>query len=241
MNDRTVETSPQVYARIGGVLYLIIIIVGGFGETFRGNLVVSGDAAATAKNIMASESLWRISVAAELLYLTFAVALTLIVYVLLRPASNNLALLAAFFALVSIAVESVSRVSLFAALFPLAGTSYLNAFDPHQLQAFAYLCLRVYNYGFGISLVFFGCCLFLYGYLVCRSGYFPKWLGVFLMIGSLCYLINSFALVVAPTFEGTIFPAILLPAGLSELTFALWLLVMGVNVPKWQEKATVLS
>ena len=118
MTDRTVETSPQIYARIGGWLYLFIIVAGIFAEIFvKGKLIVSGDAAATAKNIMAHESLFRISVAVEQVWLVCAVAITVILYVLLRPVSKNLALLAAFFNLVSIAVEAVSSVCLFVALF----------------------------------------------------------------------------------------------------------------------------
>ncbi len=175
MADHTVETSPQVYARIGGVLYLIIIVAGLFGEAFvRDKLIVSGDATATANNIMASQLLWRISVAAELILLVCAVALALIFYVLLRPVSKNLALLAAFFNLVSIALEGASQLSLLAALFLLGGADYLKAFEPHQLQALAYLSLKSHGYGFGISLVFFGCVCLVLGYLIFRSGYLPQ-------------------------------------------------------------------
>src|SRR5438105_15732074 len=101
MTDRAIETSPQVYARIGGVLYLIIIVIGFCSELFvRDKLVVSGDVTATASNIMASESLWRISIACELILLVCAVGLTLIFYVLLRPVNKSLALLAVFFNIV---------------------------------------------------------------------------------------------------------------------------------------------
>jgi hypothetical protein len=118
MAHHNVETSPQVYARIGGWLYLIIIVAGVFAELLvRDRLIVAGDATATANNNMASESLFRMSVAVEQIWLVCAVAVTLILYVLLRPVSKNLALLAAFFNLVSIAVEGVATVSLFAALF----------------------------------------------------------------------------------------------------------------------------
>jgi hypothetical protein len=172
MADHTVETSPQIYARIGGWLYLIIIVAGIFAELFvRDRLIVSGDATATANNIMASGSLFRVSVAVEQIWLVCAVAVALILYVLLRPVSKNLALLAAFFNLVSIAVEAVATVTLFAALLFYGGSSYLRAFEPNQLHALAHLSLKLYDYGFAISLVFFGCCLSLYGYLIFRSVY----------------------------------------------------------------------
>ena len=238
MTDRTVEGSPQVYARIGGVLYLIIIVLGIFAELFvKDKLIVSGDATATANNIIASELLFRTSVAVELIWLACAVALTLILYVLLRPVSRNLALLSAFFNLVSIAVEAVSTVSLLAVFFPLGSAAYLKAFTPDQLHALAYLSLKLYDYGFAVCLVFFGCCLFLNGYLVFRSGYFPKTLGVLLMIASLSYLTNSFALFLAPTFASTIFPILVL-AFIGEASFCLWLIVKGVNVPKWEAQAS---
>src|SRR5712664_187327 len=101
MKERVRETSPQVYARIGGLLYLIIIVIGFCSEFFvRDKLVVSGDVTATANNIAASESLWRISIAGELILLVCAVPLTMILYVLLRPVNKNLALLAVFFNIV---------------------------------------------------------------------------------------------------------------------------------------------
>src|SRR5437899_8579745 len=106
MKERITETSPQVYARIGGVLYLIIIVIGFCSEFFvRDKLVVAGDVTATANNIVASESLWRISIAGGLILLVCAVALTLIFYVLLRPGNKNLALLAVFLHVVKAPTE----------------------------------------------------------------------------------------------------------------------------------------
>jgi hypothetical protein len=241
MTERAVEPSPQTYARIGGVLYLLIIVVGGFTEGFvRSSLVVSGDAAATARNIMASESLWRITFAGQLAMYVCAVALVLILYTLLRPVNANLALLAAFFNLVSIAIEGINSLAHFAPLLLLGGGDYLKSFEPHQLQAMALLSLQLHEYGFGISLIFFSFTLLLLGYLIFRSGYFPKTLGILLTIGALCYLTNSFALFLAPALEALLFPGILVPAGIAELSLCLWLIVMGVNVPKWKEHANRL-
>jgi len=144
---RTIETSPQLYARIGGVLYLIIIIVGLFGEAFvRDRLIVSGDAAATAANIMLHESLWRFHIATELFLLICAVALLFILFALLRPVSRDLALLAVFFNLVSIGIEAATTMYLLEALFPLGNARYLNAFTPQQLYATASLSLKSHGY-----------------------------------------------------------------------------------------------
>jgi len=237
MSDRGVEASPQSYARFGGVLYLIIIVLGTFNEGFiRNRIVVSGDAAATASNIRSMEPLWRFGIAAELFMLMCAVALTLIFFVLLRPVSKDLALLAVFFNLVSIAVEASIQMNLLQALFPLGKAPYLGAFKPEQLYALASLSVRSHGYGFGLALIFFGCVCLILGYLIFRSGYLPKAVGVLMQIAGLSYLINSFALLAAPGFADRIFPAILVPAFIGEASLCLWLLVMGVNVPKWQER-----
>ncbi len=239
MTDRTVETSPQTYARIGGVLYLIIIVAGGFAELFvRDKLIVSRDATATANNIMASESLWRIAFVATLVMLGCAVALTLIFYLLLRPVNRNIALLAAFFNLVSIAIEGMNDLYHFAAVLILGGADYLKAFEPHQLQALALLSTKVFAYGYGISLVFFGFESLFRGYLIFKSGYFPRILGVLVIISALSYVTNSFALFLSPAFARLISPGILVPAGVPELILCLWLIVKGVNVPKWEEKTS---
>jgi len=242
MTHRPAEISPQTYARIGGVLYLIIVIAGGFAEgVVRSRLIVAGDAAATAKNIMASEWTWRIAFAGDLAIYACAVPLVLIFYVLLSPVNRNLALLAVFFNLVSIAIEGVNALSHFAPLLILNGADYLKVFDQHQLQALALLFVNLHAYGFAISLTIFSFVLLLEGYLIFNSGYFPKTLGVFVAIAAICYLTNSFALFLAPVFQAKIFPTILIPSFIGELSLCLWLLVMGVNVPKWEDKAKRLA
>ena len=239
MTARTIETSPQLYARIGGVLYLIIIVIGLFGEAFvRDRLIVSGDATATAANIMSHESLWRFHIAAELFLLICAVALLLILFVLLRPVSRDLALLAVFFNLVSIGIEAATTMRLLEALFPLGNAGYLKAFTPEQLYAMATLSLKSHGYGFGVSLLFFACFCLIVGYLIFRSGYLPKTIGVLMQIAGVCYLTNSFALILSPAVANRLFPAILVPAFIGEASLCLWLLVKGVNVEKWKEKAS---
>jgi len=238
MTDHAVEISPQVYARIGGVLYLIIIVAGSFAVIFvRGKLIVSGNATATANNIMASESLWRIGIACDLIMHVCDVPLMLVFYVLLRPVNKYLALLVVLFNLVQTAVLVANKLNLLAPLFLLGSADYLKALEPHQLHALAYLTLKSHDYGFGIGLIFFGCACLVLGYLIFRSGYLPKTLGVLMQIAGFCYLTNSFALLLAPTFAKMIFPAILVPAFIAELSLCLWLMVKGVNVQRWKERA----
>jgi hypothetical protein len=238
MTDRTVETSPQLYARIGGVLYLIIIVVGIFDEAFvRNRIIVSGDATATAANIRSLESLWRFGIAAEFFLLICAVALTQIFFVLLRPVSRDLALLAVFFNLVSVAVEAAVQLYLLGALFPLGKAEYLRAFEPEQLYALASLSVKSHSYGFGVALIFFGCVCLILGYLIFRSGFLPKALGVLMQIAGLSYLTSSFALILAPTVAGRFYFVMAGPALIGEASLCLWLIVKGVNAERWKEQA----
>ena len=199
MKERITETSPQIYARIAGVLYLMIIVIGFSSEFFvRDKLVMAGDVTATANNIASSESLWRTSIACELILLVCAVALTLIFYVLLRPVNKNHALLAVLFNIVEFPIEAVSKLCLLAALFFSGSADYLKAFEPRQLHALVKISLKLHDYGFGIDLVFFGFACLVYGYLLFRSGYLPRTLGVLMAIAGLSYLANSFTLILAP-------------------------------------------
>jgi hypothetical protein len=231
-------TSPKKIARTGGVLYLIIIAAGIFGEIFvRNKLIVSGDATATANNIMASQLLWRIGITCDLIMHVCDVPLMLIFYILLRQVNKDLALLAVLFNLIQTAVLVANKLTLLVPLFLLGSQDYLKAFEPHQLQALTYLSVKADGYGFGIGLIFFGFECLILGYLIFRSGFFPKILGVLMQIAGSCYLINSFALLISPTFADLISPAILLPSFIGELSLCLWLLVKGVNVPKWKSSS----
>lgn len=228
-------------ARIGGILYLVIIIAGIFGEAFvRDKLIVSGDATATANNIMASPLLWRIGIAGDLVMHLCDIPLVLIFYVLLRPVSKNLALLAVLFNLVQTAVLVANKLHLFTAIFLLGSVDYLKVFEPQQLHALSYLSIKLHGYGFGLGLLFFGFECLVLGYLIVRSGYFPRIIGVLMQIAGLCYLVNSFALFLAPALADILFPAILVPAFFAEVSLCLWLLVKGVNIRKWEEKANTI-
>ena len=223
-------------ARVGGVLYLIIIALGALGEAVvRGRIVVPGNATATAANLRSMEWLWRLGVAGEVVLLTCATALALILYILLRRVSRDLALAAVFFNLVSIAIEGVATVSLAAALFPLASAPYLNVFAPEQINAMAMLSIRSHTAGFGIALIFFGVECVVLGYLIYRSGYMPRSIGVLMEIAGICYVINSFALLLSPPLASRLFPMILMPSLIAELSLALWLLVKGVYAEKWDQ------
>ena len=230
MTNRTAETSPLIYARVAGFLYLIIFIAGIFAEFFvRQSLIVPGDATATANNIMASERLFRIGIAGDLVMIMCDVALALVFYVLLKPVSNSLSLLAALFRLAQAAILGINLLNLFFALQLLSGADYLTVFGADQLQALVLLFLNGHSIGYSIGLVLFGLSLFVLGYLVFKSGYFPRILGVLLIVASVGYLIDSFAKVLMPNYdnyEAVFALVVFLPAFIAELSFTLWLLLL---------------
>jgi hypothetical protein len=147
-------------------------------------------------------------------------------------------LLALLFNLVSITLEAAASLHLLTTLFPLANAHYLKVLDANQLRAMAYLSIRSWEYGFGVSLVFFGCVCLIVGYLIFRSGYLPRTVGVLMQIAGLSYLTNSFALILSPSLANRLYPAILLPALVGEGSLCLWLLLKGVNVSRWKARAS---
>ena len=220
---QTTTTSPQSYARLGGMFYLLIIAAGIFGELFvRGSLVVSGNPAATAKQILSHETLWRLGIAADLLMHICDVPLMFIFYYLLKPANKNLALLALLFNLIQTAVLVANKINLVNALLQAKSS-----------PALAYSTIQLHEYGFGIGLIFFGCACLLYGYLMYHSGYFPKFLGMFLSIAGLCYLASSFIQLISPATAHQFGAILLLPCFIGELSVCLWLLIKGVNLDRF--------
>ena len=241
MSEYRQPASPvniKAYARLAGVLYLIIIVIGVLGESvIRGKLVVSGDPDATARAILAAEWLWRLGVGAQDLLLLCAVGLTLLWYILLRPVNQHLALAVAFFGLVSLAVESVSALHLHAVLTPLSDAAYLTAIDPQQLHLLAYQSIIAHAHAFGLALIFFGVECLIVGHLIRQSGYFPKGIGWLMQLAVVCYLVNSFAMILYPPLQDMLFPAILLPCFIGESAFCLYLLIKGVDVQAWRRRA----
>jgi hypothetical protein len=239
MTRRSVESSPQLYARIGGVLYLMLIGLGIFGQVVKEKVIVSGDAAATAANLTSMETLWRFGIAFEFLALICVTALAMIYFVLLKPVNKELNLLATFLRMIGIAVETVAALNLATALFPLGNAAYLKAFTPEQLYGMATLAIKSHSYGYTLALLFFGFTFLFHGRLIFRSGFLPKVLGLMIQIGGACYLTNSFIFFLAPSLSGVLFPWILLPCFVAELSLALWLLFKGVNVQRWKERASL--
>ncbi len=235
MTERIAAASPRFQARMAGAIAWITT-TSGFAAIVSGGLVVSGDPAATAHNILAHETLFRLAVAGDVISLLY-IAYTLLLYNLFRPVNRSLSLLAAFFSLVGTAVGAVNILLLLAPLVVLGGPQSLSAFSVEQLQALALLFLQLHAQLYNIGLVLFGSYNLLIGYLIVRSTFLPRILGVLLAISGLGYLINSFANFLSPAFAAHLVPYILIPGG-AELLLALWLLIVGVNVPRWKEQAS---
>ena len=231
--------SVQTYARVAGVLFLLSLIAGGFGESWvPSRLIVSADAAATAENIKAFDFLFRLGFAGYLVEAVCDIALTLILYVLLRPVHKDLALLAAFFGLIGTALFGVAELFYFASSLIAGGSDFLKGFSPDQRNALALLSLKLFGYGGAIFTVFYGIGWVLRGYLIFRSGYLPRFLGVLMALGALGFVTRNFALVLVPAYASGSLLLLMVPGGLA---LTVWLLVKGVDVPTGEAKAATCS
>ena len=215
-------------ARIAGLFYLIFVLLLPIATSIRAPLIVSGDAAATAQKIMANELVFRISFVTELVSALFFVLAAWALYSLLKSVHRNLALLFLLLNLGGVAVECMSVLNLSAALTLLSGADYLNVFTVGQLQAQALLHIDLYHSGFMIAQLFFGAWLLPLGYLVYRSGFLPRWIGVLLIIdfvGCSSWFLQFFLI---PQYGWLSTPG--LAAGfLAEVSLTGWLLVKGVR------------
>ena len=231
--------SPRLEARIAGVLWLLCAAGGIFAEFFvRSGMIVSGDAAATARNIMAAEPLWRLGSAAELLADACYLGVIFCLYELLRPVSPGLSRLAAILGVVGSAIAAVNVANMLAPLALLGHAPYLAGLTTAQAESLAYVFHRLHSTGYLLSMVFFsGFYLSLVGVLVYRSGFFPRILGLLLVLAGLADLVDCFSAFLSPAFSKLLDPYILLPGSVAELSMALWLTVVGLNRPRWEQAA----
>jgi hypothetical protein len=238
MTQANSELSPQSKARAAGGLWWLCIISGMVGFAAVAPLVVANDATATATNILAKESLFRFGFAADLISGLSYVGVTAFIYYLLRPVSRSLALVGAFFGLAGVAIGGASWVIHLTPLLLLHGDQYLTAFTVSQLQAMSLAALKLQAQAFPIGMVFFGTQCLSIGYLVARSTFLPRILGVLLAIGGACYVIVSLANFLAPSFGPHLVPFLMPIALIGEGLLGGWLLVKGVNVQRWNEQAS---
>lgn len=230
--------SIQKIARLAGVLYLIITVAAAIAHFYvPSNIIVPDDAAATVSNIVANETLFRLGgIGGELVVLLSEIVLSVVLYVLLRPVNKTLSLLAAVSRLAMTTIHGLNLLNYFFVLLLVGGAGYQAAFDPAQVQALVMLFLEAHSYGFTIGIAFLTLHVLLLGYLIFRSGYFPRVLGILFLIAGVGYVADSFALLLTTGYQSTpIFIA--LPIAIAEIAFPVWLLVKGVNAPQWEKQA----
>ena len=226
--------SIQTYARIAGALFLVSIVAGGFGESYApSQLIVSGNANATAQNLIAHDLLYRLGFLAYLTEAVCDVALTFLLYILLRPVHAPLAFLAVLFRMMATTTFAFAELFYFIPSLLVGGDAYLKTFSPDQLTTLALLSLNVYETGGFLFVLFYGIGSIILGSLMMRSGYLPWILGTLLALGGLGFVIRNILVVLAPA-NASVF--LVLPTILTLLLLGLWLLILGVNVEKWREK-----
>jgi hypothetical protein len=231
-----ITSSPRLLARITGLFFLLTILGGIFAQGFVSERLISfGDAAATANNILANKGLFHLGFAVYLIEMACQVAMTALFYVLLRPVSRSVSLLSAFWGLTGCVIKTFARVFYIVPLFVLGGAPSLSSFNTEQLQSLAIVLLKINDVGAGIALVFFGFATVLKGWLILRSTFLPRWLGVVSIISGL-----GWAAFLYPPLGYRAFPVIALIGLAGSAASIFWLLVFGVDEARWKEQATSL-
>ena len=224
---------PRMLARTTGAFFAITIVTGVFAQAFVSDrLVVSGDAPRTAASILTHRSLYELGFTVYLIEMACQIVMTALFYILLRPVNRSVALVGLCLGLAGSIIKTFSRVFYYAPLFVLGGAHYLSAFNPEQLQALALLFLKVNDRGAGMALAFFGFETLLQGYLIYKSTFFPRMLGVLGAIGGLGWL--TF---LSPRLGSQAFLYVAVYALLVSGATIVWLLVFGVDEQRWREQA----
>jgi len=222
------------YARITGVLMVLTMIFGYLGEMYIPSQFISTDAATTAQRIASAPLLYRFGFAAYLVEAVCDVALSLLFYVLLRPVQRPIALAAAFFGLVSTALYGVAEAFYFIPTIWVGGAAFMQPFSPEQVNAVTLLSLKIFTRIGWIFLALYGIASMLRGWLIYRSGFLPRALGLLLMLGGAGFVARNMTFVLVPKYSSALFLA---PMALGGLALTLWMVLKGVDVPAWEASA----
>lgn len=223
-------------ARFAGLLYMVIGVTAPIGLMYvPGKLIVSGDATATAERIRASESLFRLGIAGELIPQVVGIFVALALYRLFKGIDKSLARqLLILGSLVSVPITMLNVLNNVAALTVLSGAEFLSVFDKPQLDALAYLFIRLHGLGLDIASIFWGLWLFPFALLVIRCGFIPRFLGYLMMIAGATYLANAFAVLTLPQVAPFI-EKVAMPLYFGEVPIMFWLLIWGARGPRANE------
>jgi hypothetical protein len=239
------DISQRKIALFAGIGYLIIFITGIFANFFvLENLLVSEDAVATADNFMKNTGLFRTGIFSFILMVIFDVLLAWALYMVLKSVNQSLSLLSGWLRLINGAIFAIALYHLFGVLHILSGVEYLNVIGTAQLQAHLMIFLNAFNNTWLIGLVFFGLHLFVLGFLIYKSGYIPKFIGILLLIASVGYLVDSFANFMLPNYSDykDIFSLIVVVPGIiGELSLTFWLLFRGSRIPELKSRKGIKS
>ena len=226
------KINPNKTARVAGCLYLMLFPLGIFGIIYvPSSLIVLGDAATTASNIMANELLYRLSIVTALTLQIVYIFLALALYKLLNPVDKNNAVLMVILVLVAAPIAMLNELNHVAVLLVLSGSDFLTTFSLDQVRASVPLFLNLHEHGVFIAQIFWGLWLFPMGYLIFKSNFLPKALGILMIIGGFGYLVDSFVYFIFPDFDVTFSEFTFL----GELLLPLWLMFKGVNHEQWEK------
>lgn len=236
MTNGVNEKKTLFYARVVGFGLLLMAVVALFANLFViESFIIPGDAAATINNITDNEVLFRLAIVSFVIVLVLDVIVAWALYILMKRVNKNVALLAALFRLTYAAIFTAVIFNFLSVLQLLSEENYLALMETNQIHAQVMLLIDAFNNGWIIGLVFFGIHLLLIGYLVFKSGFMPKLLGILVMLAGLGYLIDSFAKIILTNYSDfeTMFVLIVaIPGAIGELALAIWLLVKGKNIPE---------
>ena len=225
-----INTSVKAYSRTAGILLVVSMICGFFGEMYVPSLMMGDNAAATASQLRTHEGLFRLGFGAYLVEAVSDVVIAWLFYVLLKPVNRDLALLSAFFGLVSTTLFAVTKMFYFAAPMFVRDSKYLTAFPPEQLDAFATLFISLYGVLSGLTMLFYGIPWIIRGYLTFKSDYLPRLLGVLMIVAGVGFVVKTLTYVLAPAYSSDI---LLAPMFFNALAVAIWMLVRGVDPDKF--------
>src|SRR5512141_132167 len=231
------EISPRMMARLTGISYLVLIVGGLIAQGFIAERLIDlTNAAATSSAILANETLYRTAFTVYLIEMTAQIVLSVLFYYLLKPVSRSGAMVSTVLLLTGSVIKTMARLFFISPLYVLHGGTVLAGFSPEQLDSLALMLLRINNEGAAIALAFFGPATFIQGWLIMKSTFLPKWIGVFALVGGIAWTTFYW-----PALGKALFNVSAMIALVGSLATIAWLVFYGVNEERWREQASAAT